>query len=68
MTVKLLRWLAAAVLLVTAQACSDRAWFEGFKDRERSRCHQLISQDDTESCLRQVESMTYDAYQRSLKK
>ncbi|MGI9537887.1 MAG: hypothetical protein ACR2PB_12510 [Desulfocapsaceae bacterium] len=68
MIAKQLRWLAAVVLLISAQSCSDRAWFEGFKDRERSRCHQLISHDDIESCLRQVNSMTYDDYQRSLKK
>jgi len=68
MSNRLLRCLVAVVLLISTQACSDRAWFEGFKDRERSRCHQLISQDDIESCLRQVESMSFDEYQRSIKK
>ncbi len=68
MSNRLHRWLVAVMLLISTQACSDRAWFDGFKDRERSRCQQLISQDDIESCLRQVESMSFDEYQRSIKK
>ena len=67
MTSTLVRAIVAVALLISVQACSYRAWFEGFKDRERSRCQQLISQDDIESCLKQVDSMTYDEYHKSLK-
>lgn len=64
----LCRWFVAAVLIVTLPACSEHAWFEGLKDRERSRCHELIGQDEIEACLNQVESMNFEEYQRSRRK
>ena len=61
-------WLALLVVLLTAQGCSSRAWFEGLKERERSRCYQQVSNDAVESCLKQVEAMSYDQYKRSIEK
>ena len=60
-------WLSGAALLVALQSCSEQAWFEGFKDRERSRCHELIGQDEIEACLQQVEAMNFEEYQRTRK-
>ena len=63
----LCNWLGTALLIFILQSCSEHAWFEGFKDRERSRCHELIGQDEIEDCLNQVEAMNFEEYQRSRK-
>lgn len=61
-------WLALLAVLVATQGCSTRAWFEGLKERERSRCYQKVSSDEIESCLKQVEAMSYDQYKESIEK
>ena len=53
---------------VVLKACSEQAWFEGLKDQERSRCQELIGRDEIQACLSQVESMSFEEYQRSRKK
>ena len=65
MICSLLKWLGAATLIVALQACTEQAWFEGLKERERSRCYELIGQDEIEACLKQVELMHFEEYQRS---
>ena len=65
MPCEVLKWAAAAVLISILQACSDQAWFEGLKARERNRCEELIGQDQIEACVQQVESMKFEEYQRS---
>ena len=65
---RVLVWCAptlAAVLLSLPQSCTRQAWFEGFKERERQRCHSYVSQDEIERCLDHVESMRYEQYQKS---
>jgi hypothetical protein len=54
-----------AVLLLLPQGCTHHAWFEGFKERERQRCHSYVSQDEIERCLENVEAMPYDQYRKS---
>lgn len=57
--------LVSVVLLMFLQGCSTRAWYEGFRERERSRCYQYRTTDEIDSCLEQVDSMSYERYRRS---
>jgi cyanate permease len=54
-----------AVLLFLPQSCTRQAWFEGFKEGERQRCHSQVSQDEIERCLDRVEKMHFEQYQKS---
>ena len=58
--------LAALCLLLAGQACTYRAWYEGFQERERQACYRSPSRDDIQKCLDRVNSVTYDDYRRGL--
>ncbi|MHB8763745.1 MAG: hypothetical protein ACYDA8_05315 [Deferrisomatales bacterium] len=55
-------WLPAACLLLAAQGCTPRAWYEGFRERRREECYQSRSQGELQRCLEEVEAATYDRY------
>ncbi|MBI5016275.1 MAG: hypothetical protein HZB55_12415 [Deltaproteobacteria bacterium] len=55
--------LAAPVLI--GQGCTYRAWYEGFKERERQECYRNASQEEVQKCLDRVNSTTYDDYRRN---
>jgi hypothetical protein len=57
--------LLSVSLLFLHQGCSYRAWYEGFKERERQECYKHLNHGDIASCLERVESMSYDEYKRS---
>lgn len=57
--------LLAGIVLLLLQGCSAQAWYEGFRERERSRCYEQITTDEIEACLEQVETISYDRYRRS---
>jgi hypothetical protein len=59
--------LLAAVACWGSQGCTYRAWYEGLKERQRQECYQSLSQSETQKCLENVNSITYDEYMRSRK-
>jgi len=59
--------LVAAAACLGTQGCTYRAWYEGFKERQRQDCYQNLSQSEVQKCLDSVNSTTYDEYARSRK-
>ena len=56
-------WLLAACTgLVVGQGCTYRAWYEGFRERQRQECYAERGQSEMEKCLERVNSMTYEEY------
>jgi hypothetical protein len=47
--------------------CTYRAWYEGFREKQRQDCYQNTSQDGIQRCLDQVNETTYDQYKKSRK-
>lgn len=60
--------LFLVIVAIGIQGCTYRAWYEGFKNRERQTCYKHSSQDDIEACLERVEKMSYDQYKEIKKK
>ena len=44
--------------------CSQQAWYEGFQESERQKCHELLSQSAIQQCIDNVNSLSYHQYQR----
>jgi hypothetical protein len=59
--------LLAAGAFLGIQGCTNRAWYEGFKERQRQECYQSPSPSEVQKCLDSVNSSTYDEYMRSRK-
>ena len=55
----------SSLLLV---ACTQQAWFEGLRERERQQCYDNPSQAEVEHCLDRVNATTYEDYERDRKK
>jgi hypothetical protein len=62
------KFLVCVALLMSLQGCSAKAWYEGFKERERSRCYHYRTTEEINDCLDQVEAMSYDQYRREHRK
>jgi len=54
---------APAVLL--QPACTNRAWYEGFRETQREQCYRQPSQSQIDRCLEEVNAASYDDYKRS---
>lgn len=59
-------------LLISAAAlaslgCTNRAWYEGFQERQRQECFKNRGQDEIQQCLDRVNSTTYDEYMKARK-
>jgi hypothetical protein len=52
----------ALLMMLSAQACTQRAWYEGAKQRHRNECNKAPP-SEREECLRNT-SGSYDEYQR----
>lgn len=57
--------ILTAVCLI---ACSERQIYDGIQDNRESRCYDLPSGPQRDSCLEQARGPEYDEYQRELKK
>jgi hypothetical protein len=47
------------------QACTYKAWYEGFKEGQRQDCYKIEDPDERLDCLERVNSMTYEEYTRT---
>lgn len=65
-----IRWLSTMIVLALlfSQGCTRQAWYEGFKERERQRCLSYINQDEVQSCLDNIQNMSYEQYKKSREK
>ena len=54
------RMLMVLLALQLTQACTGRAWYEGFKSSAQQKCQQLSS-PEYEDCMQQSD-MDYEAY------
>jgi transcriptional regulator with GAF, ATPase, and Fis domain len=61
-SMKHLLYCIVVIMLLTAQACTQRAWYEGVKQSHRNECHKAPPSERDE-CLRNT-SDSYDEYQR----
>ena len=52
----------AVLILLSAQACTQRAWYEGVKQSHRNECNKALP-SEREECLRNITG-GYDEYQR----
>ena len=52
----------ALLMMLSAQACTQRAWYEGAKQSHRNECHKAPP-SEREECLKNT-SGSYDEYQR----
>jgi hypothetical protein len=52
----------AVIMMLTAQACTQRAWYEGVKQSHRNECNKAPPSERDE-CLRNT-SGSYDEYQK----
>ena len=53
----------SVLMAVSAQACTQRAWYEGLKQSHRNECNKAPP-SEREECLRATDSDSYDEYQR----
>jgi len=53
----------AVSMMLSAQACTQRAWYEGVKQSHRNECNKAPP-SEREECLRSTDSDSYDEYQR----
>lgn len=51
------------IMAASAQACSQRAWYEGLKQSQRNECNKAPP-SEREECLRAIDSDSYDEYNR----
>jgi hypothetical protein len=58
------RVLSFALAVGAAAGCSTQAWYEGMKFNARNECNRQPP-GETESCLRRVNTMTYEEYERN---
>lgn len=54
--------LLIVLVMSAAQACSSRAWYDGFTSSARHKCQQLSS-PEYEDCMQQSD-VGYDAYEK----
>jgi hypothetical protein len=59
--------LLACCACFAIQGCTYRAWYEGFKERQRQDCYKYAGQDEIGKCLDTVNSTTYDQYENARK-
>ena len=62
---KMARGLLVAVFALGTQACTGRAWYEGFQERQRAACYKSANQSDVQKCLERVNGATYDDYSKN---
>jgi hypothetical protein len=58
--------LLVSLVSVVCQNCTYRAWYEGFRERQRQDCYKIANQTERQGCLDRVNAMTYDKYKASL--
>ena len=62
-----MRWTTALLALawtlgcLLCQGCSQQAWYEGLKSREKQECSQLPSTSEVQRCLENIPG-SYDQY------
>jgi hypothetical protein len=59
---RVLPYYIAVLMMLSAQACTQRAWYEGIKQSHRNECNKAPP-SEREACLRNT-SGGYDEYQR----
>ena len=57
--------LLVAFLALGSQACTRRAWYEGFQERQRDGCYKSANQSAVQKCLERVNGATYDDYSKN---
>lgn len=57
--------LLAVCFCPAGPGCTYRAWYEGFRERQRQECNEERGRDEIQKCLDRVNSLTYDEYVKS---
>ena len=65
MTKSLTTLLLAVCVYFSFQACTYKAWYEGFKEGQRQDCYKIEDPNERLDCIDRVNSMTYEEYKRT---
>jgi len=57
--------LIALALVIVAQGCSHRAWYEGFREGQRDECYRTTTGAALRECLDGAEATSYDEYEKA---
>ena len=57
--------LMIAGICLGSYGCTYRAWHAGLQEGQRQQCYKLASSDAMQRCLNEVNSMTYDQYEKA---
>ncbi|MBK8163078.1 MAG: hypothetical protein IPK65_08010 [Gammaproteobacteria bacterium] len=63
-----MRYLTGTVILLSLSGtgCTYKAWYEGFQDTRRQECYRL-PHGEVQSCLDNVNRVSYEQYRRERK-